>query len=105
MRELKKRALAKHLNISKKELTDQHILKHLVCTNAEAETAWEDDLYSYLYESVLPNIPKQYRKYFNNEAWIKDAKRDGRGHVLAAYDGKENETTINKTTFYIYRTY
>ena len=30
---------------------------------------------------------------------------DGRGHIIASYDGIENEVEINNTTYYIYRLY
>jgi hypothetical protein len=31
-------------------------------------------------------------------------RADGRGHFLSGYDGKEREETIERETFYIYRT-
>ncbi len=46
-----------------------------------------------------------FREYIDEEKLIDDAiSRYGRGHNLASYDGAENETTYNGTTYYIYRT-
>ena len=59
---------------------------------------------NYIEECILPEIPDNLQYYFNNEAWKRDAKMDGRGHSLATYDGAEYEETVNNTTYYIYRT-
>jgi hypothetical protein len=31
-------------------------------------------------------------------------QNDGRGSIISGYDGREEEETINGTTYYIYRT-
>jgi hypothetical protein len=48
-------------------------------------------------------MPKSIQNYFDKEEFIKDAKFDGRGHSLSAYDGNEQEQTVNDVTYYIYR--
>lgn len=69
----------------------------------EANDKWNDSLDSYIQECILPELPKAYMNYFDEDAWKYDAKMDGRGHSLASYDGNENEETVNDETYYIYK--
>ena len=78
--------------------------EYRVLTDDEAEDAWNESLDNYIDECILHELPEQYRKYFNKEAWYRGAKMDGRGHSLAYYDGEENDQAVNGTTYYIYRT-
>jgi hypothetical protein len=79
----------------------------LVVTDEEADELWEADLQNYLDECIYPELPKSMRFYFDDEAWKRDARYDGRGHSLNRYDGNEDEITIETEegdyTFYIYR--
>lgn len=78
--------------------------EYLVLDDDEADQAWDDAIYSFIDDVVLPEIPENYQRYFDTEAFKKDCSYDGRGHTLATYDSEENEETVNGTTYYIYRT-
>ncbi len=71
----------------------------LVLTNDEAEAAHEEALEQYLDEIVLPELDENVSKYFDREAWKRDARLDGRGHALSMYDGEE----ISAGEFCIFR--
>ena len=77
--------------------------EYAVGTDSEADEAWEASLDSYLEECVYPELPDDIKNYFNDEAWKRDARFDGRGHSLSSYDGNENEVEANGETFYIFR--
>lgn len=106
-------ALATHLGLTVKESFEIENTndcnfeygsnEYLVCTDSEADERWDESLDNYIEELILPEIPKYYQRYFNEEAWKSDARHDGRGHCLSSYDGDENEERINGTTYYIYR--
>ena len=49
------------------------------------------------------DIPEHIKPYFDEEAWKRDARMDGRGHIISTHDGCEYEETVNGTTYYIYR--
>lgn len=76
---------------------------YLVATDEEADDLWEQDLNNYIDDCILPELSKHYQKYFDRDAFISDAKCDGRGYSLGKYDGNENEEIVNGTTYYIYR--
>lgn len=78
--------------------------EYLVLTDDEADVLWDESLESYIDDCILPEIPKAYRSYFDNEKWKRDAKYDGRGHSLSSYDGNENEERVEGTYYFIYRT-
>ena len=78
--------------------------EYLILTDSEADDAQDAQLENDIDELILPEIPNAYRSYFDNEAWKKDAKQDGRGHSLASYDGTESSQTVGIETFCIYRT-
>ena len=103
------KALAKHLDCKKKEITqssyDEDTFEYegeeyLVLTDDEADVKLDQYLDSYIDDCVLPEIPECYRPYFDEEAFKEACESDGRGYSLASYDGHENE----QDGFYIYRT-
>jgi hypothetical protein len=77
--------------------------EYAVGDDDEADDAQDKNLEDYIDECILPEIPEPYRNYFDNEAWKRDARHDGRGHALSSYDGNENESKWNGEWFYIYR--
>jgi len=107
------KALAKHLDCRKKEITvsqyDDTILEYyneeyLVVTDDEADDLWEQDLDSYLEDCIYPELTGNLKNYFDDEAWKSDARLDGRGHSLNRYDGSEYEIDLEgEETLYIYR--
>ena len=57
--------------------------EYVIMLDDEADLAWDEALQSYLDECVLPELPDgNLRNYFDEEAWKRDAKHDGRGHAL-----------------------
>lgn len=113
---MKKQALLQFLNVNEKvnenevevskyneNIFEYHDEEYEVLTDDEADERWEEELQCYIDEVIIPEIPKYWQSYFDEEAWKRDARFDGRGHSIAYYDGKENEVTIDGTTFYIYR--
>ena len=62
-----------------------------VLTDAEADQRWEESLESYLEDCIYPELPEFARNYFDDEAWKRDARYDGRGHAIALYDGEDND--------------
>lgn len=77
--------------------------EYLVLTDEEADEEEDRQLDNYIEECVLCEIPNNLRGYFDDEAFKKDAKMDGRGHILSTYDGCEYEEEVNDTYYYIYR--
>ena len=57
----------------------------------------------YIEECILPELPENMQNYFDEEAWKRDARIDGRGHAISRYDGNEEEVKINDTYYYNYR--
>ena len=109
----KVKALAQHLNCKKKEITqssyDENIFEYgneeyLVVTDDEADDLREEILDSYLEEFIYPELPENLSNYFDDEAWKRDARYDGRGQSLSSYDGHESYETVKDETYYIYRT-
>ena len=82
---------------------DDYRNDYLVLTDSEADKKWEEALDSYLEECVYDTIPDWIKGYFDEEAWKRDARMDGRGHSLATYDGHEHYETIENEEFYIYK--
>ncbi|MEK6880344.1 MAG: hypothetical protein AABY22_12080 [Nanoarchaeota archaeon] len=108
-------ALAKQLDLTLSETLNDieeesdEIFKYgekefFVLTNDEADTKNEEYIDNYIDESILHELPQRYQIYFDNEAFKRDARIDGRGHNLAGYDGNEEEQYIESEWFYIYRT-
>lgn len=77
--------------------------EYYVLTDDEADTKNDESIESYIDECIMPELPKHLQNYFDDERFKRDARMDGRGHNLAAYDGHENYQTVNGTTYYIYR--
>ena len=77
-----------------------------VLTDDEADQRWEESLESYLEECIYPDLPESMRFYFDDEAWKRDARTDGRGHAIAHYDGCDNDAQdpITGESFIIIRT-
>lgn len=108
----KVKALAQHLGVPKKDIEqstyDENLFEfaneeYLVVTDEEADELWEQELDYYLEECVYPELTGNLAGYFDDEAWKRDAKFDGRGHSLGRYDGHENYENVEDETFYIYR--
>ena len=76
---------------------------YLVLTDEEADEEEDERLDNYIEECVLCEIPENLRYYFDDEAWKRDARMDGRGHIISTYDGAEYEEKVNDTWYYIYR--
>jgi len=76
---------------------------YIVLTDEEADEMWEEQLDSYLEECIYPTFPSWARSYFDEEAWKRDARYDGRGHSIASYDGYENYESVLGEEFFIYR--
>jgi hypothetical protein len=72
---------------------------YLVLDEDERESRWDDALESYLDECV----EGASGPYFDREAWKRDARMDGAGHTLNAYDGNEHEFSVGKQWYYVYR--
>lgn len=76
---------------------------YLAGTDDEMDELWDEDLDNYLEDCVYPDLPENMRMYFDDDAWKRDAKMDGRGHSLNRYDGDELEQKVNDTYYYAYR--
>ena len=69
--------------------------EYAVGTDEEADEAWNQSLDSYIEECIQPEIDRlevgNLSAYlnFDEEAWKRDARYDGRGHALSSYDGHE----------------
>ena len=104
MENLRLNALALHLGVDADELNicsyDDQIVEYgneeyLVVTDDEANDLWDAYLENYIDRIfILPQLPEQYRFYFDREAWKSDAKQGGRAHSLNRYDGSEDEITV-----------
>ena len=77
-------------------------MEWLVLTDSEADKAQDESFDSYIEECL--EIPDIVRRYFDDEAWKRDARLDGRGHCLASYDGDEQEYVTGSDTYFLYRT-
>jgi hypothetical protein len=110
----KQRALAVMLGVEVDEVSeasyDDKVFEYgreeyLVCTDSEADEVWDERLESYIDECILPEVPEQFRNYFDHDAWKSDARHDGRGHAISSYDGEERDATDPETgeTFVVFR--
>ena len=72
---------------------------YLVLTDDEADDMQDQELESYLNDCIYPELPDGMQSYFNEEAWKRDAKMDGRGHSLNRQDGSEEQIE----DYFIYR--
>lgn len=75
-----------------------------VLTDYEADKAAREmleDIYADCYEC---SISENLRPYVDVERWMNDAiQHDGRGHILASYDGEEREQFYQGEYYYIYK--
>lgn len=78
--------------------------RYFCLTDDEADWKADEYLDDYIDDCILSQLPNNLRYYFDSEKFKNDVLNyDGRGQQLASYDGCENEFTVNKTTYYIYR--
>lgn len=106
-------ALVKMFDLSINDLDDVEIdannrvtvqgIEYLAGTDSEMDDLWDEDLENYIDECILPDLPENARRYFDNEAWKSDARMDGRAHSLNRYDDSEEEAEINGTSYFAYR--
>ena len=75
--------------------------EYLVLTDSEADEEEDERLDNFIDECL--EIPDNIRPYFDEEKWKRDARMDGRGHIISSYDGCEYEEKVNDTWYYIYR--
>lgn len=75
--------------------------EYLVLTDEEAESMYDGMLNQYIDDCL--DIPENIRPYFDDDAWKRDARMDGRGMSLSGYDGDEVSIQTHIGTFYIYR--
>lgn len=106
-------ALAQHLEIAR---DDEDILNisddgrnvycyghkdYLVLTDDEADKMQDEYFEQYL-DEILSELPDIAQRYFDRDAWKRDAEFDGRG-ILSSYDGEEHEEQVDGTWYYVYR--
>lgn len=106
-------ALALMLNLSVNEIDDIIEEKndrwcvqgvgYLACSDDQMDEYWDEELDNYLEECVYPDLPENMKRYFDDDAWKRDAKMDGRAHSLNRYDSSELSQCINSTWYYAYR--
>ena len=76
---------------------------YYVLTDEEADDMEDRQLDNWIEDCIMPELPKHLQCYFDEVAWKRDARMDGRGHIISSYDGCEYEETVEGTTYYIYR--
>lgn len=74
----------------------------LVLTDNEADTRCMEYAETYA-EDALSEIPRRLQEYFDEDKYVEDLLDNGRGELLASYDGAEREQEVNGTTYYIYK--
>ena len=74
-----------------------------VLTDDEADEKAELEA-QYYAEEAQQEIPPHLQRYFDEDEYIKDVISNGRGQLLASYNGYEDSITLdNGSVFYIYR--
>jgi hypothetical protein len=76
---------------------------YLFGTDDEMDEQWEIELDNYLQEIIYPELSGHLQNYFDDEAWKRDAKYDGRAHSLNRYDGGEEYVEVKGVYYYAYR--
>lgn len=76
---------------------------YLFGTDDDMDTLWDAELDNYLEEIIYPELSGNLAQYFDDEAWKRDARMDGRAHSLNRYDGGEEYVEVNKVYYYAYR--
>jgi hypothetical protein len=75
-----------------------------IMTESEYQTYSDEIIDNFIDECVLPEIPEQYRTYFDVEKFIQDIDYGGdRDGLVAAYDGVVYQQKINGVWFYFWR--
>ena len=74
----------------------------LVLTDSEADIRCREYAETYA-EDARSEIPNHLQAYFDEDKYIEDLLDNGRGELLASYDGAEREQEVNGTTYYIYK--
>ena len=77
--------------------------EYFVLTDDEADTMARYYGYNYFDDIILPEVPEYLHRYIDQDSWVEDYLQDGRGGIIARYDGVECTQEINSTTYYIYR--
>lgn len=73
-----------------------------VLDDYEADQAAEEYLDNYIDECVLCDLEGVAAHYFDRESFKRDALlSDGRGHILASYDGNENEVLLDGAPMFL----
>jgi hypothetical protein len=105
-------AIAKMLDLTVNEIDDIKIdgnritvqgVDYIFGTDSEMDDEWDEELEGFLEDCIYPELEGNLKQYFNDEAWKRDAKMDGRGHSLNRYDGGELYTTVDGVDYYAYR--
>ena len=75
----------------------------MVLTDTEADNAFDEAVENYVYDCM--DIPSNIMPYFNMDAYKKDVRMaEGRGPLLAFYDGEEREEYgTTKELLFIYK--
>ncbi len=106
----KVRSLATYLDVHFSTITEDgdrytaQGIEYLVLDDDEANEAQDKNFDSYIDECL--EIPDAMKNYFDEDAWKRDAKFDGRGHCLSGWDGEEIELIDPETgtvDFFAYR--
>lgn len=107
--------LASYLDIAPRELihmdTDDKEVSYgnktyYVVTDTEANYLAYESVENYLDELIYDmekSYFKQLIKYIDKDRFINDGLSEGRGHILASYDGYEDEQELFGERYYIYR--
>lgn len=76
---------------------------YLFGTDNDMDILWDAELDNYLEEIIYPELSGNLAQYFDDEAWKRDARMDGRAHSLNRYDGGEEYVEVNNVYYYAYR--
>ena len=112
-------ALAAHLSITSQDEVDELVEtgdehyglpvfdydgeQFAVGTGDEANDAKREAVQEYIDECVLPEIPKQYRQYFDDSAFTNDCTNDELVGLIGSYDGCELVQKTKCRYYYIYQ--
>jgi hypothetical protein len=78
-------------------------MEYLCGTGEEMDVLWDKELDRCLEEIVYPDLPDYMQIYFDDEAWKRDARIDGRAHILNRYDGSELKYKLNDVWYFAYK--
>ena len=77
--------------------------EYWVLTDDEADEKAELEA-QYYAEEALSEVPDYLHGYFDEDKYISDCISNGRGYLLAPFNGSEDSITLdNGSVFYIYR--